>query len=485
MASIGVEVTTALRSGPSNPGALSGRFHIAGLTEFGPTDRALVVRSIANFEASFGARTAYTSNVYDTARTFFEEGGSELVVSRVVGPGATNGLLTLSDGAVSPLPTLQVEARDPGAYSPRISAGVTADSGTYTLSIYLDGNRVGKYAGLVSPVDAVNAARSNPYVKVTDLGSATEAPLNAPAVTAITPLSLGSDDRAGVTAGMTVAALDNAGDLAQGGSVAVPGYSADLVGALLLDHAYAKRKIAILATLEDATSGEAVESATTLGALEHAEYGGLFWPHLTVRDGTSTRNISPESYVAAVRARASQTVGYWQVPAGDRARTRWVLSTSVPVSEELNNTLAEGNVNGIVTTGTRVRLYNWASLSLDRENMGLLSARDTLNNLTIAVKEALEPYVFSVLDGRGHLLGYIESAVVGVLDPIAKRGGFYAGLVDGEEVDPGYRVVVDTTNNPLETLALNEVRVSVSTRLSPSAALIQVEIIKVPLTAAV
>ena len=53
-----------------------------------------------------------------------------------------------------------------------------------------------------------------------------------------------------------------------------------------------------------------------------------------------------------------------------------------------------------------------------------------------------------------------------------------------EEVDPGYKIVVDSTNNTLETGANNTVIVDMAVRLSPTAALIKVEIVKVALNGA-
>ncbi len=483
---IGVQTSTSTRSGPSNVGTVQGRLHIAGLTERGPIDRPVVVQSLGDYVTQLGARTSYSNAMYDTARTFFEEGGSELVVSRVVGPAATVGVLTLMDGAGTPVPTLAIESRDPGSFASTFSADVTTTGATYTLNVYRAGERIARYVGLTSPAAAVQAAASDPYISIRDLGSATVAPGNNPKTVAVTAMSGGSDDRASVTVTNVIAALDAADETAIGGAVAAPGYGADVIGALLLDHALRTKKIAILAGDIDSTPTELTTLAATLQAGPAGQYGGLFYPHLVIPDGSGSRTVSPEGYVAAARARAFTLEGFWQVPAGDRARARWVMGTVSPVSQDLNNTLNDGFVNGIVTTNGRVRLYNWTSLASDRENFQLLSSRDVLNNLSIIVANTLEPYVWSTMDGKGYLLGFIRAAVTGVLEPIAGQGGFFARYnADDELVDNGYSVIVDRSNNPVQSLADNTVMVSVSVRLSPTAALIQAEIIKVALTAAV
>lgn len=480
---IGVNVTTSLRTGPTNSGVQSGRFHVAGVTEFGPVGGSRVVDSIAKFLAIYGDRTAYSSNVFDTVRMFFEEGGSEAVISRVVGPAAAGGSLSLMDSA--DVATLRVEAIEPGPHSQNISVKVdTLDESSYTLTIYRGGEVISRYEGLTSPAEAVTRSASNPFIRISTLGSVTAAPGDNPKGVDVTALPAGNDDRANITVEHIIAALD-AGTGAEGGCVAVPGYSANVIGAALAEHAKRAGKIALTAPAAGATPAQAIADAAGL-TVESGDHIGLFYPHLTIPDAGATRTISPEGYVAAVRARAHRDVGFWQVPAGDRAVARWVLGTVTPVSIDVNNELSDALVNGIVTTGSKVRLYGWQSLSADREGLGLLSFRDGLNFLMFNTKSVLEPFVFSVNDSNGHLRSYIESAVIGLLDPIAKAGGFFAGRdAEGEIVDPGYRVSVDSSLNPLTLLAENKVMVSVGVRMAPTAQLIQVEIIKVPLSGTV
>ena len=483
--SIGVEIATSLRSGPSNPGTASGRFHIAGVTERGPVDSSPVVRSLAQFESIFGGKTPSSARVYDAARLFWEEGGSEVVVTRVVGASAARGSLVLMDRAEPAVETVRVEAVDPGAQSATTTIEVADDTAGFAVIVRQSGGVVQRFTGLSSVAELVDAAYRSPYVRITNLGSASAGPDANPAILAPTALIAGTDDRASITAQTIVDALDAAGDVAPGGMVAAPGYTADVIGSLLLAHAARTGKVAALAMDVDATAAEAIAAATVLSGDENASYGGLFYPHLVVPDGSRTRTVSPEGYVAAARSRAHLETGYWQVPAGERATTRWVVDTASPVDTIVNNTLADGLVNGIAKTSGRIRLYGWASLSSDRENLGMLSVRDVLNNLTVAVRAVAEPHVFATIDGKGHMFAKVRSDVVGVLEPIARRGGFYARVDGDAQVDPGYSVTVDSSINTVETLSRNEVLISVAVRLSPTAQLIRAEIIKVALSASV
>lgn len=478
MSRIGVEVTTTIRTGPTQTGPVSGRFHIPAITETGPVDKPVLVRSMAEFQEVFGTRTPYASNAYDTARLFFEEGGAELIVSRVVGPAAVSDTLALKDG--EGVDTLRVQALHPGTNIDPHTVAVTATAGGATVTVTRAGKTLGRYVG-ATPAEIATAASRSRYVSVRDLGSETAAPGNLPVVVASTPLVGGSDDRASITASLLVAALDAAGEFGEGCMVAAPGYPSSAVGSLLIAHALRFKKVVIIAEDEDASDQEALEAAEALISASGA-YGGLAWPWIIIPDGSGTRVISPEGYAAAKRNKAHEQVGAWRKPFGDIAIMQWALGTNKPVSKELNDKLSEGQVNGIITANGKTRLYNWVSLATDRENLGSIRDRDFLNNLGRELKIAYEPFVSADNDSKGHLSSQLESIATGICADIADRGGLYARFDDdGEEIDPGYKVVVDSSNNSLSSMAQNSINVQVFVRLSPSADLILVEIIKVPL----
>src|SRR3954469_6424158 len=64
----------------------SGQAFFAGVAERGP-DRAVKVRSAAEYEAAFGPRSG-GSLLYDSVGAYFAEGGATLYVSRITGPAA-------------------------------------------------------------------------------------------------------------------------------------------------------------------------------------------------------------------------------------------------------------------------------------------------------------------------------------------------------------------------------------------------------------
>lgn len=482
----GVIVRTATRSGPVNPSVpASGRYFVAGLFERGRTDQAVRVRSLAELEVAFGGRVGYGS-AYDDLRTYFEEGGTEAYVMRVVGPAATKGTLTLKDTAA--VNTLRIDALGAGAWSTAVTvevkAGTLAD--TYAIVVTYAGEDVETYDNLTTPADAVSALAGSRYVRAADLGSITAAPGNKPATLAATVLSAGTDDRAAVTAAIVGASLDKFGPDLGAGAVALPGYAAGLVGAYLMAHAEANRRIALLATAQAASVSDALTVADSLIS-EDGEYGGLFYPWVRIpMGGGTTKLISPEGYVAAMRARAHRDVGPWRAPAGEVAAAKFVLAPEVELTRQQGETLDEGHVSAIRTIAGTTRLYGWRSLSTDADNYALLIGRDVLNTVAVEAEQRLERFVFRTIDGKGQLYAGVASELIGLVDPMRAAGGLFERTAeDGSQIDPGYSIDVGPTVNSDAVRNANKVAAVLALRVSPVGTLIDLTIVKAGLTATV
>ncbi len=482
----GVLVHTATRSGPVNPTIPpSGRYFVVGQFDRGDVVGAQLVRSLAEVEVKFGTRVTYGS-AYDDLRMFFEEGGTEAYVTRVVGPAATSGTLTITDKAGTPLPTLKFDAVSPGAWSTGVtitsSAGTLA--GTYKLVVTGPLGVVETYDNLVTPADATAALSKSAYVRATDLGSVTVGPNNQPKVQVATALSAGADDRASITASIMGAALDKFGPELGTGSVSIPGYTSTLVGAFLMAHAKDKRRLAILATAVG-TSAAAAKAAAQALVANDGEYGGLFYPWVQVPLGAGAyKLVSPEGYVAAARARAHAQVGPWRAPGGEISVARFITGIETPIVRAVGDDLDDNNVNAIRTIANTTRLYGWRSLSTDRDNYALLTGRDVLNTLAYLCEAALEPFVFQSIDGKGQTLYAVAGVLTGVVEPMRAAGGLYELIAaDGSQIDPGYSIDVGPTVNTLALLGQNKIAAQLAVRVSPVGTLIDLTIVKAGLTA--
>lgn len=481
----GVTITTGAVAGPSAPTiAPASTYFAVGLAERGAVDEPVLCNSFAEFEANFGTRQSYGA-LWDDIKTFFEEGGTRAYCARVVGDAATIGALAspLMDQANTPVATLAVAARNPGAWSSRISVQVLAGAAddTFILRVFLDGKQVRNYSNLHNPAEAVSRTASDPYIKVTNSGSATAAPDNNPAVLG-SPVALaaGTDDRASVVAADYVTALDRFEVGLGDGAVAIPGIGPS-VHAGLIAHADANNRLALLCEARTADAAQLTDTAAQL----NAQRAGLFAPWIRVPDTFGgTRTISPEGYVAACRARA-HAVGPWKAAPAE-SRARYIVAPDVVFSAAQADELDAAKVNIIRTVAGFVRLYGWKSTSADEINWLFLTGADVVNRVVTEAYAQLEAYVFDVIDARGHLLSKIEGTLIGIVQPMAAADGLFARIApDGETIlDPGYRVNVSSDLNTTESLALNQVLAELGIRVSPTAALVMLTVTKAAVTAA-
>jgi hypothetical protein len=482
---VGVTVTRTATAGQIYPAPVpSATYFVVGLAERGPATDVARVTSLAQFQAIYGNRPSY-GNLYDDVTTFFAEGGGEAYIARVVGPAATAGALAspLQDRASTPVNTMSFAASGPGAWSSDVSISILNGTvpNTFTVSVMYKGVEQERYANLASPQDAVTKMAGSKWVVASDLASATTAPNNNPAVTT-NPVSLsaGSDDRGSVNAATLVAALARFGSQLGDGCVAIPG-GGDATHAGLIAHAQANSRLAILVS----SRGAGATQLATLAASYDSEYAGLFAPWLLTKDQYGgTLAIPPDGYVAAVRSRAHRTEGPWQAPAGDRARSITITQPDQIFDAVTAGALEDAKVNPIMPVAGGVRLYGWRSLSSDLANWRLLTGIDVINRIVVAGQQALDPMLFDAIDARGHLLARIESALTGIVKPMADSGGLFPWIdfdATGQptELDPGYLITTDPSR---DVASGNTVRATVAVRVSPTAVLIELTVTKVGVT---
>lgn len=485
MAAPGVNVSTAVRSGPSgvvlNP---SGQYFVVGLAERGPTNVPTKINSMADYRRVFGDRVTYGA-LYDDLQMFFEAGGTQAWVLRVVGAAATVGTVSIDDA--SSVDTLRVDAASPGSWSSRLSVQIelgSAGANSRKITVRLDGAIVETYNNLTSIGDFVSRFAASPYIRVTDLGSVTAAPGNLPAVAPAANLAVGNDDRAAVNAARIAAVLPllkiGYGD----GSVAAPGYGAS-VHAALVAHAKDYRRIAILEGARGGSAGDYATLAAALATTPGSENAGLFGPYLQVSDGAGgVRTIPPAGFVAAARAKAHDQFGAWAVGAGEGSVSPYILGVESEWGRTEAEQLSAARVNPIRVVQNKIRLYDWRSLSANEQDYASLAVADLLDRLVTECEARLETFVFRTIDGRGQLFAEVKGVLIGILEPVRAAGGIFERTVNGEVLDSGYSVNVSQSLNTEASLARNEINAQVAVRPSPNASLINLTIVKVGLAAA-
>lgn len=492
---VGVKVSTTTRSAPSVfQQADAATYFLVGQAERGRTDKAQKVTSLGDYQRLYGGRVTYGA-LHDDVQTFFEEGGGSAQIVRVVGPAATLATKTLVDRAGSPVSTLRIDALGAGIWGASVTYAVVAGtiSGTFQIQVSYSGTGAQVpeiYDNLVTPADAVVALKRSAYVRGTDLGSATAAPNNQPALQAFTPLIGGADDRASIVTGTYTAGLTLFGKNLGAGIVSCPGQPASVMGPALAAHGALNRRLVATTTTAAQTLNQAIaaEQALQAAVTSGQEFVGLFWPWIVIPDGAGgTRTITPEGYVAAKRALAHESEGPARPGAGSISAARFVVDTEQALTSDQVDQLVDSNVNPIRTIASNaIEIYGWSSISTDEVNYALLTQRDVLNYIAVALETELEPFTFRTIDGKGYLFQQINAVCVGVLEPLRLAGQLFEKIDGaGNLLDPGYRVDTGPSVNTALTEQANQANVNVSVRPSPAGQLVNVAIAKVALTGSV
>ena len=441
-------VTSTISTSPSAPavsGRTSGRFMIAGQTQTGPADKPVIVRSLAEYVAVFGARSG-GSSMYDAAELAFKSGVSELVVVRAAGPSAVKATVSLDGGKIV------VTAKDPGAYANGWTAQWTSASNTLTI---VAGSVTETYVGATASALLLAAAASQ-RVTVTSSGtlpSTNQGP---------TALASGADDFANVAWATTLGLLSP--DLGAG-AVAVPGVAYGTVGQTLATHCAANKRHGLVTAAAGTSVSGLVSAVATIKAYTNSEFLDLVGPWVKVPDGAGgLKTIDPTPFAAGLRSAAHR------VSPGESAGAEVYARGIVDVTPEyqVNSTdwatLHAARISSIRTVGAYTRLYTYTMVAAPGGNTNLIGGqyRDLINAITVDAEAILESETNA--PATPARLAQIAGRLSAMLAPYS---GTYLAVKtagDGTQVDPGYRVQVSTGTAPAD----NRIAATISLRLSES-----------------
>lgn len=515
----GVNITTAVRTGPAGTNdEVASQVFMVGETERGSTDGPILLRSFSEYTTYYGN---YKSNsLYAHVKTFFDEGGSRCYVQRVVGDNATAGSIVLQNSGASAT-VLTLTATSVGAWSNNLTVQVLpgdtnifdslgAPVSSIRIQMKLDDVLVLSTRDFVNVTEAANFINSSAVSAFVEATANELSPVALPDVLAQpSTFSGGTDDPAGVSDSALVAALENFSPTLKSGAVCIPGRSGPTIWNGLRDHAAANNRIALLSFFDPSPAPNFTETPSAATARsdasvyyndQYASNMAFYWPNIKVpapsitelvygaTPGSGTTiTISPESYVAAARARAIfEAGGPWRAGAGQISAANTIVGLTQDVTAATGETMDAARVNVIRNIANSVRVYGARSVSGDEANWRYITMRDTMNYISVGIEDRMEEYVFETIDGRGNLFGLIRASIKAFLDPIRVAGGLYEAYDDqGTLVDPGYNVVVDSSNNPVTQLATGLVKAEVGVRVSAVADLISIVITKSNLSAPV
>jgi hypothetical protein len=273
--------------------------------------------------------------------------------------------------------------------------------------------------------------------------------------------------------------------------VAIPGIADGTTDATLYNairaHCVANRRIGLLSFPNGLNPETAATASVSYGAGDNAnhEYLAMYYPWVTIPSGSGTTlTIPPEAYVAAARSKAHNRVGSWQPFAGVNSESKFVTGVATGMSRTQAQSLDDSRVNAIRIIGGTVRIYGARSHSLNTTQWRFITHRDTMNYIIEECESALEPLVFSVINGRRTVYADIATTLKGVLEPIRMAGGLFEGFdLYGRQVDYGYTVRVDDGINPIAQLESGLVKAQIGVRISSIGDKIEVTVTKSNLTA--
>lgn len=166
--------------------------------------------------------------------------------------------------------------------------------------------------------------------------------------------------------------------------------------------------------------------------------------------------------------------------AGVKGISRYATSLTQPGWTDANReSLNNGGVNVILTRYGNFEVYGWRTLVdpvLDPNWINLGNARLYMG---IATESGIigDQFEFSQIDGQGHLIAAFNGALTGMLLKFYNEGALYgASPADAFYVDTGPQV-----NTPA-TIAANELHALLNVRMSPMAEIVQIEVVKTPIT---
>lgn len=481
----GVVVTTAVRTGPTaTQTAATATAFVAGVTTRGPSGQAVLISSLAQYEDIFGGYTS-SGYVHQTAKTFFEEGGSRMYVSRAVGDSAAAATCALLDDAGTPgtVVTLTAAGKGTWANSGGLEATVTnPTSSTFQVKILVDGAVVYTSQTHTNKTDFINeinnSATAGLWVTAAS-GASTDIP---------TPVT--AKDFSGGSNGSTVDADNIVTALGEftydlgPGAIMAPGFYDSTTINELIDNANTNHRVVITSVDEGTDVTTAVSDISTYVGATNSEHVAAFWPWVKVPNGLLTMTVPPEGFVAAKRAVVHNQRAAFHPYAGSAAVATYVVGLETTVSKEDTDTADAGNLNTIRVIQNSIRVYGARSLSDDTDNFRFITSQEVLNHIVYESERSLEELLFQPIDGRKTIFARVASALTAILDPLAKAGGLYALYnANGGMIDPGYSVVVSDALNPVSQLAEGTIVAKVGARVSSIGDTIEVEVTKSSLTA--
>ncbi|MFN3486479.1 MAG: phage tail sheath subtilisin-like domain-containing protein, partial [Planctomycetota bacterium] len=433
-----------------------------GIASRGALNAPRLITNWTQFQKHFGSYRRDSFLAY-AVNGFFLNGGRRCYVVRVASATAAIASVTLKDReATTPADTLLVQALNEGEWGNALTVDVadgTADPASeFKLVVKENGEIVETWDDLSMDPAKKNYApmrvngRSN-YVQLTDLGSATPAPDNRPAVVSGLALAGGADGASDITDGdyigdaaarMGLHAFDTVDDA---NNLAIPGKTSTAIVQAGLDYCAGR---ADLGYVVDPPAGSSPQDVKAFCEGFDSSYGYLYYPWITINDPLTDapKTVPPSGHVAGIYARNDTERGVHKAPANEVVRG--AVGLEYPLTDGEQEVLNPAGVNAIrAFPGRGIRVWGARTMS-SNPNLRYVHKRRFLMFVEESIAEGTQWAVFEPNDER--LWAKIIRSATGFL-----RRQWLEGALFGKTEEEAFFVKCDEETNPPEVRQAGQV----------------------------
>jgi len=452
---------------------------IAAEAAQGPTTEPVRLTSLDQFVATFGARVAGTYG-YDALDAAFHEGLNAAYFVRL-----TEGAAAAKESATTIAGEGNVEAANPGAWGNSLSVVVAGSGEAFTAEVKIGTALVQKSLTLATTEALVSFLASGPYARLTGVTKPTEKPKAGTVA-----LKGGADGTVPITKAAALAsALSTCSASLGPGQVLAPGKTSAEMHTALLAHAAGTSDLGVnrVALLDGPLGAPEAELKTLAGTQRGTvqdRYGALWapWANIPGLAPGTVRYVPWSAIQAGIEARNDAAGNPNQAGAGSWGVSRYATGLYRTFTDAEREALLLAGVNTARSVYGVIESYAFRTLVDPNGVRGpWVQLNHARTNMAIVAKSAAvgEEIIFSQLDGRGHTIAKFNGMLAGMLKELYDDGALY-----GDEPTEAYTVNTGPAVNTPATLAEGVLKAVLSVRMSPHGELIQIEIVKVPITVA-
>jgi len=475
----GVVVSSATSAPSAGVPTDTGVAFIAAEAAMGPTEGPVRLTSLDQFTANFGARIAGTYG-YDALDAAFHEGLGTAYFVRLA-----EGATVAKESATTIAGEGNLEAASPGTWANTLSLVVAGSGEAWTAEVKQGATTVQKSLPLATTEALAAFLASGPYLRLTGITKGTEKPKAGTVA-----LKGGTDGTVPITKASTLAAaLSTCRPDLGPGQVIAPGKTTAEMHAALLAHAAGTSDLGVnrIAFLDGALGDDELTLKTKAGTQRGTtqdRYGALWAPWAVIpglAPGT-TRTVPWSAIQLGIESRNDAAGHPNQAGAGGWGVSQYATALNRTFTDAERESLLLAGVNTARAVYGVVESYAFRTLVDPAGVRGpwLQLNHARLNMAIVAKSEAVgEEVVFSQLDGRGHTLAKFNGLLAAMLKELYDDGALY-----GDEPTEAFTVNTGPAVNPPAQLAEGIMRAVLSVRMSPHGELVQIEVVKVPITVA-